>query len=89
MTSSPHYRIASSRLVRFPEVVGSLLCVFFLAVRSSRRLNTEGSLTDFEDGGGMRGIASLLFLKAVMDKAAPGKEPWQIFDIIGGTSTGG
>ncbi|KAK7705080.1 hypothetical protein SLS57_010192 [Botryosphaeria dothidea] len=51
--------------------------------------DNESLLTNFEDGGGMRGIASLLFLEAVMDKAAPGKEPWQVFDIIGGTSTGG
>ncbi|KAF3388415.1 Phospholipase A I [Penicillium rolfsii] len=41
------------------------------------------------DGGGVRGIASLLILQAVLDKAAPGKKPCEIFDMIGGTSTGG
>ncbi|KAL1857625.1 hypothetical protein Daus18300_010265 [Diaporthe australafricana] len=41
------------------------------------------------DGGGVRGIAALMHLDAVMKKAAPGKKPCEIFDMIGGTSTGG
>ncbi|KAF4555209.1 Hypothetical protein D9617_3g022810 [Elsinoe fawcettii] len=41
------------------------------------------------DGGGVRGLASLHLLRAVMDKAAPGKKPCEVFDMIGGTSTGG
>ncbi|KAJ5679821.1 hypothetical protein N7462_008065 [Penicillium macrosclerotiorum] len=41
------------------------------------------------DGGGVRGISSLLLLQAILDKAAPGKKPCEIFDMIGGTSTGG
>ncbi|KAF3003991.1 hypothetical protein E8E14_007678 [Neopestalotiopsis sp. 37M] len=41
------------------------------------------------DGGGVRGLASLHMLKAVMEKAAPNKKPCQVFDMIGGTSTGG
>lgn len=28
-------------------------------------------------------------LKAVLIKVHPNKEPWQVFDLIGGTSTGG
>ena len=45
----------------------------------------------FEDGGGIRGLSSLLLLKSVMDKISPdGKlKPYEVFDMIGGTSTGG
>ncbi|KAI9935105.1 hypothetical protein ASPWEDRAFT_31438 [Aspergillus wentii DTO 134E9] len=41
------------------------------------------------DGGGARGLASLHLLKGVLDKVTPGKKPYEIFDMIGGTSTGG
>ena len=41
------------------------------------------------DGGGVRGLASLELLDALMEKAAPDKRPCEIFDMIGGTSTGG
>ncbi|KAL1614869.1 hypothetical protein SLS54_009423 [Diplodia seriata] len=41
------------------------------------------------DGGGVRGLSSLLLLKAVMDKISPNKKPCELFDMIGGTSTGG
>ena len=40
------------------------------------------------DGGGVRGYSTLMLLKEVMDKV--GKErPCEVFDMIGGTSTGG
>ncbi|KAJ6011672.1 hypothetical protein N7451_003084 [Penicillium sp. IBT 35674x] len=41
------------------------------------------------DGGGVRGYSSLMLLKEVMDKGAPNKKPCEVFDLIGGTSTGG
>lgn len=49
------------------------------------------------DGGGVRGLAALVVLEQVMEVAneerrkfgLPRQEPWQMFDIIGGTSTGG
>ncbi|KAF3358216.1 hypothetical protein VDGD_03089 [Verticillium dahliae] len=41
------------------------------------------------DGGGVRGLASLMILKKVMDQSCPGKKPCEVFDMIGGTSTGG
>ncbi|KAF3050581.1 hypothetical protein E8E11_007435 [Didymella keratinophila] len=41
------------------------------------------------DGGGVRGLASLRLLRAVFREAYPNKKPWQVFDMIGGTSTGG
>lgn len=45
------------------------------------------------DGGGVRGLASLMIVKNLMERLEAqrgGKlEPWQEFDLIGGTSTGG
>lgn len=41
------------------------------------------------DGGGVRGVAALLLLKKAMETGAPGKKPCEVFDMIGGTSTGG
>lgn len=47
-------------------------------------------IADFApDGGGVRGLSSLMLLKAVMDRISPNKKPCQIFDMVGGTSTGG
>lgn len=52
-------------------------------------LKLQHLLILYADGGGVRGLLTLHLLKAVMDKAAPNKEPWQVFDMIAGTSTGG
>lgn len=53
------------------------------------------------DGGGVKGISSLLILDRLMKKLReelikrggqhdlPTPEPWQVFDLAGGTSTGG
>jgi patatin-like phospholipase/acyl hydrolase len=47
------------------------------------------------DGGGVRGLSSIMILKHIMDgvneKRDPDDrlEPCQVFDMIGGTSTGG
>lgn len=51
------------------------------------------------DGGGIRGLSSLLILRNVMEKlkytdpeatdATPMPKPCDVFDMIGGTSTGG
>ncbi|KAG9080908.1 hypothetical protein FRC06_006005, partial [Ceratobasidium sp. 370] len=41
------------------------------------------------DGGGVRGISSLRVLKAIMDRVSPGARPYEYFDLIAGTSTGG
>lgn len=47
------------------------------------------------DGGGIRGLSSILILKEIMRRVNFGVEPeqhlqpWQVFDLIGGTSTGG
>ena len=45
------------------------------------------------DGGGVRGLSSIMILRALMTHMNHGRsdkvEPWQEFDMIGGTSTGG
>jgi len=49
------------------------------------------------DGGGIRGISALVLLEQLMDAAnehrrklkLPSLEPWEMFDMICGTSTGG
>ncbi|CAH0002315.1 unnamed protein product [Clonostachys byssicola] len=48
-------------------------------------------LTEAADGGGVRGLASLLILKRVLYLINPDSPPkaCEIFDFIAGTSTGG
>ncbi len=49
------------------------------------------------DGGGVRGLSTLYILKSIMDRlnhelknsSLPPVKPCEIFDLIGGTSTGG
>lgn len=49
------------------------------------------------DGGGIRGLSALVCLEQLIDAANIHRqrykleplEPWQMFDMIGGTSTGG
>ena len=49
------------------------------------------------DGGGVRGLSTLHILKRIMneinrlrkEKGRPERKPCEVFDLIGGTSTGG
>jgi patatin-like phospholipase/acyl hydrolase len=49
------------------------------------------------DGGGVRGLSTLYILKSIMDRLnhelkeanIPAVKPCEVFDLIGGTSTGG
>ena len=47
------------------------------------------------DGGGVRGLSTLYILKGLIDrlkqerKNLPSLKPCEVFDLIGGTSTGG
>jgi patatin-like phospholipase/acyl hydrolase len=50
------------------------------------------------DGGGVRGLSTLYILKNIMDRLnhernktakLPPAKPCEVFDLIGGTSTGG
>ena len=64
-----------------------VLCLGMLRSSIRRRFMTK----EYKDGGGIRGLSSLFLLKSVMDKLSPdGKlKPYEVFDMIGGTSTGG
>ena len=50
-------------------------------------------IDQLKDGGGVKGITTLLILrevfKAVKKHVGKDVQPWEIFDLIGGTSTGG
>jgi len=41
------------------------------------------------DGGGTRGVLSIAYLKDIMQRVNSNLEPYQMFDLICGTSTGG
>jgi len=49
------------------------------------------------DGGGVRGLSALVLLQQLMEhvnneRGSQGlqkQEPWELFDLMGGTSTGG
>jgi len=63
-------------------------------VPSSSRLGRSGerSLRLLSlDGGGVRALSSLLILKTIMEMIDPENppKPCEVFDLIGGTSTGG
>ncbi|KAF5980102.1 calcium-independent phospholipase A2-gamma [Fusarium bulbicola] len=73
-------------LEEFPSVPATV----FRADRMGTEAANERPLRVLSlDGGGVRGLASLIVLKAIMDHASPGKKPCEVFDMIGGTSTGG
>jgi patatin-like phospholipase/acyl hydrolase len=58
-------------------------------------LETQGLCLLSLDGGGVRGLSTLYILKGLMDQLSAespdGREvkPCEVFDLIGGTSTGG
>ncbi|KAF2466110.1 uncharacterized protein BDR25DRAFT_269263 [Lindgomyces ingoldianus] len=58
-------------------------------------LNSTGLCLLSLDGGGVRGLSTLYILKGLMDrlnqdqKNVPPLKPCEVFDLIGGTSTGG
>ncbi|EMD96381.1 hypothetical protein COCC4DRAFT_155187 [Bipolaris maydis ATCC 48331] len=58
-------------------------------------LDTTGLCLLSLDGGGVRGLSTLYILKSIMDRLSreleknPPLKPCEVFDLIGGTSTGG
>lgn len=60
-------------------------------------LDTTGLCLLSLDGGGVRGLSTLYILKNIMDRlnherktaGLPPMKPCEVFDLIGGTSTGG
>lgn len=62
----------------------------------SNQLDSTGLCLLSLDGGGVRGLSTLYILKGLMDRlnqerpeGTPVKKPCEVFDLIGGTSTGG
>lgn len=74
---SPMHRPSPSRSLHSPTAVGSPTMKKILSL----------------DGGGVRGLSIILILKHIMaslnKKRKIALEPWQEFDMIGGTCTGG
>ena len=62
---------------------------------SSRKLSDQIKLRKILslDGGGVRGLSIIMILKYIMKRLNRARgfslHPWQEFDMIGGTSTGG
>lgn len=65
--------------------------------RNPNPLDTTGLCLLSLDGGGVRGLSTLYILKNIMDRLnyerkkdnLPAVKPCEVFDLIGGTSTGG
>src|SRR5579862_6936456 len=80
-------------------MVLTLVTFWFIPENStSRRLLNHSPRVLSLDGGGIRGLSSLLILKEIMDairrktqntQNATPPRPCEYFDLIGGTSTGG
>jgi patatin-like phospholipase/acyl hydrolase len=73
------------------------LCLLSLGMKSIHT-NLSRKMTEVNlDGGGVRGLSTLLILKALMaavndERIKLGQsaiKPCELFDLIGGTSTGG
>lgn len=67
-------------------------------IRKSSRGWNDGRVADRSlnllclDGGGIKGLSSLYILEKILmtkDPDRPDPNPWEYFDMIGGTSTGG
>jgi patatin-like phospholipase/acyl hydrolase len=67
-------------------------------IGESNPLDSTGLCLLSLDGGGVRGLSTLYILKNIMDRLnderrktanLPPVKPCEVFDLIGGTSTGG
>jgi patatin-like phospholipase/acyl hydrolase len=75
----------------------SLAVVTQVANEDNHDLDSTGLCLLSLDGGGVRGLSSLYILKGLMTRlnderhaaGLPQVKPCEIFDLIGGTSTGG
>lgn len=81
------------------ETIRGLNLLSFGQLRSTLRmvliaLNSHDD-TQLADGGGIRGLSSLLILREIMERISIEEQlqraplPSEYFDVIGGTSTGG
>ena len=80
-------------LIKSPKVYPSLPYLWLILADPSRLQYTPRILS--LDGGGVRGLSSLLILREIMEDigqrigAPETPKPCDYFDLIGGTSTGG
>ena len=76
-------------------VCGDLFGCFLLVCPIQKGFTVLYLMGIVTDGGGVRGLASIIILKKIMKGVNANRasgtelEPWQVFDMIGGTSTGG
>ncbi|KAI5776410.1 acyl transferase/acyl hydrolase/lysophospholipase [Geopyxis carbonaria] len=93
--------IVLRELVRTPRKIyarpmeSPKLCVDSIPLKDTRGQQKRPLRVLSLDGGGVRGLSSLIILRKIMTKLEDrktipkGTAPWQYFDMIGGTSTGG
>lgn len=72
-----------------PPVARVLLSLGKHTISDPRRKNKTNPLES--DGGGIRGLSALIILEYLMKRINPENppKPCDVFDLIGGTSTGG
>jgi hypothetical protein len=73
-------------------LTGAFLCLADEVPKSHPDYQPEGGFNVLSfDGGGVRGISSLYILKILMERLDPinPPKPYEYFDMIAGTSTGG
>jgi len=94
------FRIPAQRLaMKFARLsllgaclTGALLCLADEVSKKHPDYQPEGGFNVLSfDGGGVRGISSLYILKILMERLDPinPPKPYEYFDMIAGTSTGG
>ena len=78
-------------LLRKGLLSNSSRSVSSMCEQGQKRRRTANALNPVVDGGGVRGLSSLLILKQLMKRVNPEDppKPCDYFDLIGGTSTGG
>lgn len=86
--------VLENRLSPWKTQVGHFGCS--LSVKDPSLQHTKAQrLTERVDGGGIRGLSSIMILRDIMKGVNEGLppsdilQPWQVFDMIGGTNTGG
>jgi patatin-like phospholipase/acyl hydrolase len=71
------------------------LRILSLGILFASGISYQDSDLVLTDGGGIRGVSALLILESIMEKIPHDENlgrtplPYEYFDIIGGTSTGG
>ena len=88
------FMVLENRLSPWKTQVGHFGCSLSVKDPPLQHTKAQG-LTERVDGGGIRGLSSIMILKDIMRGVNEGLppsdilQPWQVFDMIGGTSTGG